>query len=235
MVDNRVRTTDSYDRVIQKYTGQETIKITKGVCGSRHKHTAGFVYSPKLKARKQYWVGLKAFDQVKNGLTMTDYLQTNAWKHKIHIEVRRWDDDNKEQEIVQEYLLNGGEGFKYVFFNIDKIGHYTVMVKNMETGGCEGGECTEGTSTTTFTRVGKNYQDEISNCWYKKVILSFDIDQDELDKILGDDEPVDVEDIQSQLDRMSGSDDEETISPELILAGGLGLCGILLFINFLKS
>ncbi len=148
MVDNRVRTTDSYDRVIQKYTGQETIKITKGVCGSRHKHTAGFVYSPKLKARKQYWVGLKAFDQVKNGLTMTDYLQTNAWKHKMHIEVRVHDDNN-EQEVIQEYLLNGGEGFKYVFFNIDRIGHYTVIVKNIETGGCEGGECTEGTSTTT--------------------------------------------------------------------------------------
>ena len=65
-----------------------------------------------------------------------------------------------------------------------------------------------------------------------------DVTQDELDKILGDDESVDAEDIQRQLDRMNGGGeegDDETISPELILAGGLGLCGLLLFINFLKG
>ena len=238
MVDERVRTTDSYDRVIKKYEGQNTIKITKGVCGSRHKQTAGFVYSPKLKARKQYWVGLKAYDQVKNGLTMTDYLQTNAWKHKMLVEVRVRNPDGTEQETIQEYMLNGGEGFKYVFFNIDRVGRYDVIVRNMETGGCEGGECQSGTSTTIFTGIGRNYTSEISNCWYQKVILSFEIKQDELDKILGDDESVDAEDIQRQLDRMNGGGeegDDETISPELILAGGLGLCGLLLFINFLKG
>lgn len=229
--------TDRHDKVIRKHKSSETIKITKGVCGSKHTLYSGFVFSPKLDARRQYWVGLKAFDQVKNGLTHTDFLQTNASRHKTRVEVRLSNLDRSNQETIQTYDLSGGEGIKYIFFDINQVGHYKVIVENLATGGCDGGECKSGTSTTTFTRLGTNYTDEISNCWYKKVILSFDITQEELDKLKGG-EDIDDVDINNQLDDLNGGGDggePADNTAEMILFGGLGLSAILLFINFLKS
>ena len=109
--------TDRYDKVIRKHKSSETIKITNGVCGSKHTLYSGFVFSPKLDARRQYWVGLKASDQVKSLTSANaDYLQTNAHKHKTRVEVRLSNLDRSNQETIQTYDLSGGEGIKYVFY-----------------------------------------------------------------------------------------------------------------------
>jgi len=228
---------DSYDKVVRRHKSSETIKITKGICGSKHTMLSGFVFSPTLGARRQYWVGLKAYDTVKNGLTYTEYLQTNAQKHKMRITVILIPLGSNESETIQEYDLSGGEGIKYVFFDINRVGHYKVIVENLETGGCEGGKCESGTTPTAFTGYGDAYQQEISNCWYQKVILSFDITQEELDN-LKNGEPIDDDDINTQLgdlndDRSGGEPVDNTA--EMILFGGLSLSAILLFISFLKS
>ena len=245
--DNRVRTTDSYDRVVRKHKSSETIKITNGVCGSNHTLYSGFVFSPKLDARRQYWVGLKASDQVKS-LTSSEarYVQTDAHKHKTRVEVRVSNLDRSNQETLQTYDLSGGEGIKYVFFDINQVGHYTVIVENLATGNCDGGKCEDGTSdiiTADVNLLGgsSNFVSRktttISNCWYKKVIMSFDITQEELDKLKGG-EDIDIVDINNQLDGLNGGGDggePADNTAEMILFGGLGLSAILLFINFLKS
>lgn len=230
--DNRVRTTDSYDRVVRKHKSSETIKITNGVCGSNHTLYSGFVFSPKLDARRQYWVGLKASDQVKS-LTSSEarYVQTDAHKHKTRVEVKLSNLDRSNQETLQTYDLSGGEGIKYVFFDINQVGHYTVIVENLATGNCDGGKCESGTYTAGWSDT------EFSKCWYKKVIMSFDITQEELDKLKGG-EDIDDVDINNQLDDLNGGADggePADNTAEMILFGGLGLSAILLFINFLKS
>ena len=224
--------TDRYDKVIRKHKSSETIKITNGVCGSNHTLYSGFVFSPKLDARRQYWVGLKASDQVKS-LTSeyADYLQTDAHKHKTRVEVRLSNLDRSNQETIQTYDLSGGEGIKYVFFDINQVGHYKVIVENLATGNCDGGKCESGTYTAGWSDT------EFSNCWYQKVILSFDITQEELDKLKGG-EDIDDVDINSQLDDLNGGADGSEPADntaEMILFGGLSLSAILLFINLLKS
>ena len=224
--------TDRYDKVIRKHKSSEKIKITNGVCGSKHTLYSGFVFSPKLDARRQYWVGLKASDQVKSLTSANaDYLQTDAHRHKTRVEVRLSNLDRSNQETIQTYDLSGGEGIKYVFFDINQVGHYTVIVENLATGNCDGGKCESGTYTAGWSNT------EFSNCWYKKVILSFDITQEELDKLKGG-EDIDDVDINNQLDDLNGGADggePADNTAEMILFGGLSLSAILLFINFLKS
>lgn len=235
---NRIRTIDSYDKVVRKHKSSETIKITTGICGSKHTMMSGFVFSPKLGGRRQYWVGLKAYDQVENGLTFTNYLQTNAHKHKMRITVNLRPPDSNVAETIQEYDLSGGEGIKYIFFDINRVGNYTVMVENLETGGCEGGKCESGTSTTVVSAINNMGMEtlEYSNCWYQKVIMSFLINQDELDKI-GKGEPIDIDDINNQLNFLNddSSGEPEDNTAEVLLFTGLSLSAILLFISFLKS
>ena len=235
--------TDRYDKVIRKHKSSETIKITNGVCGSKHTLYSGFVFSPKLDARRQYWVGLKASDQVKS-LTSSDarYVQTDAHKHKTRVEVRVSPLSGGNQETIQTYDLSGGEGIKYVFFDINQVGHYVVIVENLATGNCDGGKCGDGTSdiiTPSVNVLGgvSRKTTTISNCWYKKVIMSFDITQEELDKLKGG-EDIDDVDINNQLDDLNGGADggePADNTAEMILFGGLSLSAILLFINFLKS
>tara|TARA_R110000751_G_scaffold105576_3_gene201557 strand:+ start:5910 stop:6611 length:702 start_codon:yes stop_codon:yes gene_type:complete len=227
-----IRIIDSYDKVVRKHKSLEERKITNAVCGSRHTIYSGFVFSPTLQARRQYWVGLRASDQT-SSLTSADadYIQTFAHKHKMRIRVQYRPQDSNESETIQEYDLSGGEGIKYVFFDINKAGFYTVMVENLATGNCDGGKCQDGTETAGWSDA------EISKCWYKKVILSFDITQEELDN-LKNGEPIDDDDIITQLgdlndDRSSGEPVDNTA--EMILFGGLSLSAILLFISFLKS
>jgi len=251
--DNRYRNTDTYDRVIKKHQSTETYKITNGVCGSRHTINSGFVFSPKLDARRQYWVGLKAFDQEKNLTASGGYAQTNAQLHKMRVTVWFHPVDGSSAEIIQEYDLSGGEGIKYIFFDIDRVGDYIVVVKNQETGNCDGGECGLGTSsvsdlTSDLVSIGLGSilairaaivdgDTEISNCWYHKIVLDFTISQEELDR-MGKGEPIDVEDINNQLDSLNNGDspsEPHDNTPEKILIGGLSLSAILLFISFLKS
>ena len=67
--------------------------------------------------------------------------------------------------------------------------------------------------------------------------MSFDITQEELDKLKGG-EDIDDIDINNQLDDLNGGangGEPADNTAEMILFGGLGLSAILLFINFLKS
>ena len=231
---NGIRIIDSYDKVVRKYKSLKERKITNGVCGSRHTLYSGFVFSPKLHARRQYWVGLKASDQTTSLTSDTaDYIQKDAHKHKTRIVVTVSDEVGSRfnMETIHTYDLSGGEGIKYVFFDINQVGHYTIIAENLATGNCDGGKCEDGTFTAGFSNT------EFSKCWYENIILDFDITQEELDN-LKNGGPIDDEDINLQLGDLNGGDspsEPHDNTPEKILIGGLSLSAILLFISFLKS
>jgi len=223
------------DRIVEVSRNGFTRKIKKGVCGSKHIITSGFIYSPKAEGRRKMWIGLDAFDQSNwYAGDESNYVRENAQAHKTRIEII------KDNELISTYDLQGkakGRGIQYI--DINTAGYYSIIVSNLETGECSGGKCEEGSTTYTDTMLealwGSYDEREINNCWYRQVIDSFEIDEDEIEAVRGTEEmPPDIMSLIIDWENAKQDDDEYT-DEDIFLFGGLLLSAIILTIGMFKS